>query len=181
MGTWNGYLDMNDSPDVEVWATAISTNSTNGRRIIFRYAKKLRPSFDRSVQPDRIIIVWKYVSENGQPNPDEHSDMNQLEDALERVLQGSQVATLALVSTDENLREWAYYAQMYSSNGSIWPLKTCLHFRLKFIQLMIQRGVCIRGSEVIIRRPKLRHTAPRKSAFSRFEMNSLQAPFWAAT
>ena len=111
MGTWNGYLDMNDSPDVEVWATAISTNSTNGRRIIFRYVKKLRPSFDRSVQPDRIIIVWKYVSENGQPNPDEHSDMNQLEDALERVLQGSQVATLALVSTGENLREWTYYAQ----------------------------------------------------------------------
>jgi hypothetical protein len=96
---------MNDNPDVETWATAISTNRSNGRRIVFRYAKEFRPSFDQSVQPDRIIIVWNYASENGQPNPDEHSDMNQFEDALQEVLRGSQFATLALVSTGENLRE----------------------------------------------------------------------------
>jgi hypothetical protein len=102
---------MNDTPDVEVWATAISTNSKTGRRIIFRYPKQLAPSFDRSVQPGRIIIAWKYVSESGQPNSDEHSDMNRLEDALEMALQGSPLATLALVSTGENLREWTYYAQ----------------------------------------------------------------------
>jgi hypothetical protein len=113
---------MNDSPDVEVWATAISTNSTNGRRIIFRYAKDFRPSFDRSVQPDRIIIVWKYVSENGQPNPGEHNDMNMLEDALQRVLRGSKLATLALVSTGENLHEWTYYAQSADAFGDLFDL-----------------------------------------------------------
>ena len=102
---------MNDSPDVELWATAISKNSTTGRQIFWRYAKDLRPTFDRSAQPDRIIIVWEYASENGQPDPVEHGGMNKLEDALEGVLQGSQLATLALVSTGENLREWTYYAQ----------------------------------------------------------------------
>jgi hypothetical protein len=122
MRTWNGNLDMNDSSDVEVWATAISTNRVNGRRIIFRYAKQLRSSFDRSAQPDRIIIVWKYFSENGQPNADDHRDMNQLEDALERVLQGSQLATLALVSTGENLREWTYYARSADRFGDLFDL-----------------------------------------------------------
>jgi len=51
------------------------------------------------------------VSENGQPDPVEHTGMNKLEDALEGVLHGSHLATLALVSTGENLREWTYYAQ----------------------------------------------------------------------
>lgn len=113
---------MSDSPSVELWATAISTNSANGKRIIFRYAKELRPAFDRSAQPDRIIIVWKYVSENGQPNPSEHRDMDQLEDALEGVLQGAQVATLALVSTGENLREWIYYANSADRFGDLFDL-----------------------------------------------------------
>ena len=155
MGTWNGYLDMNDSPAVEVWATAISTNSTNGRRIIFRYAKELRPSFDRSVQPDRIVIVWKYVSENGQPNPDEHSDMNQSEDALERVLQGSQVATLALVSTGENLREWTYYAQsedvfIERLNLALEPIEIHTASRFYFALLPVDRqyGNCEAESSV---------------------------------
>jgi hypothetical protein len=102
---------MNNGSDVEIWATAISSNSANGRQIIFRYAKRLRPSFDRSAQPDRIIIAWKYHSENGQPNFGDHRDMNMMEDALERALDGSGIATLALVSTGENLREWTYYAQ----------------------------------------------------------------------
>jgi len=106
---------MNDSPDVELWATAISKNATTGRQIFWRYAKDLRPSFDRSTQPHRIIIVWKYASENGQPGPIDHGDMNRLEDALEGALKGSQVATLALVSTGENLREWTYYAQSEDS------------------------------------------------------------------
>lgn len=59
--------------------------------------------------------MWKYASENGQPGPIDHGDMNGLEDALEGALKGSQVATLALVSTGENLREWTYYAQSEDS------------------------------------------------------------------
>jgi hypothetical protein len=102
---------MNDIPDVELWATAISRNATTGRQIFWRYAKDLRPSFDRSTQPHRIIIVWKYASKSGQPGPTDNGGMNRFEDALAGALKGSHVATLALVSTGENLREWTYYVQ----------------------------------------------------------------------
>jgi hypothetical protein len=94
---------------VQVWATAISTNKQNGRKIIFRFAKEFNASFDRASQPIRVIIVWKYQSQSGQPNAEEHEQMNILEDALESVL-GEGFATLALVSTGEDLREWTYYA-----------------------------------------------------------------------
>jgi hypothetical protein len=96
---------------VQEWATAIATDATNGRKIIFRYAKELNPEFDRASQPDRIIVVWRYQSESGQPVRDEHDQMNELEDALEPVLYVDNFATLALVSTGENLREWTYYAR----------------------------------------------------------------------
>ena len=98
--------------NVRIWATAISTNEHNGRRIIFRFAKELTPGFDRASQPVRLIIVWKYQSESGQPLAEEHQRMNLLEDALESALnQGRGSATLALVSTGEGLREWTYYAR----------------------------------------------------------------------
>lgn len=97
--------------DVLTWATAISTNSHNGRQIIFRYAEKLSPAFDRGSQPIRVIIVWKYQSENGQPVTEDHQRMILLEDALESALEKDRFATLALVSTGENLREWTYYAR----------------------------------------------------------------------
>jgi hypothetical protein len=94
-----------------MWATAISTNAQNGRKIIFRYAKELSVSFDRACQPVRIIIVWKYRSESGQPMSQDHQRMNQLEDMLESVLKEEGLATLALVSTGEDLREWTYYTK----------------------------------------------------------------------
>lgn len=96
---------------VKSWATAISTNADNGRRVIFRYAEQFCPEFDRASQPVRIIIVWKYESESGQPVSEDHKQMNQLEDGLEQVLEQNPFATLALVSTGENLREWIYYAK----------------------------------------------------------------------
>jgi hypothetical protein len=100
-----------DDSNVQVWATAISTNAGNGRKIFFRFAKEFRPSFDRASQPDRIIIVWRYESETGQPVTDEHQQMNLLEDSVESILRQDNFATLALVSTGENLREWIYYAK----------------------------------------------------------------------
>jgi hypothetical protein len=45
------------------------------------------------------------------PLKDEHQGMNALEDALTLALAGDDFATLALVSTGENLREWTYYAK----------------------------------------------------------------------
>ena len=97
--------------DVKSWATAISTDAYNARRIIFRYAEQFGPEFDRASQPVRIIIVWKYQSESGQPLPEDYRQMNLLEDALESVLAQGSFATLVLVSTGENLREWTYYAK----------------------------------------------------------------------
>ena len=96
--------------NVRTWATAISTNADSGRKIIFRYAEELSTSFDQARQPVRIIIVWKYVSESGQPVSEDHQRMNQLEDMLESVLKEDGFTTLALVSTGEGLREWTYYA-----------------------------------------------------------------------
>ena len=79
--------------------------------MIFRYAETLSPTLDRASQPVRIIIVWKYESQNGQPIAEEHQRMIQLEDALESALEEDHFATLALVSTGEGLREWTYYAK----------------------------------------------------------------------
>ena len=75
--------------DVKMWATAISTNVLNGRKI----------------QP----LVGNLAV--GQPVAEDHERMNALEDALESVLKEEGFATLALVSTGENLREWTYYAK----------------------------------------------------------------------
>jgi Family of unknown function (DUF695) len=97
--------------DVRTWATAISTNPHNGRKIIFRYAKELSATFQRDSQPIRIIIVWKYQSKTGKPFAEDHERMNLLEDTLESALKNDAFATLALVSTGEYLREWTYYAK----------------------------------------------------------------------
>jgi hypothetical protein len=110
--------------DVRMWATAISTNAQNGRKIIFRFAKQFSSTFDKVSQPIRIIIVWKYESETGQPIAEEHRRMNLFEDALEPALDQEGFATLALVSTGENLREWTYYAK--SEDGFM----ACLNYAL---------------------------------------------------
>jgi hypothetical protein len=96
---------------VQSWATAVSTNARSARKIIFRYAELFSPTFNRAFQPIRIIIVWKYQSESGQPCAEDHQRMNLLEDTLESALEEDRFATLALVSTGENLREWIYYAK----------------------------------------------------------------------
>lgn len=98
-------------PDVRVWATAISTNTRNGRKIVFRYAKEFSATFDRASQPFRIILVWKYQSESRQPSAEDHKRMNLLEDVLESAFKEEGFATLALVSTGEDLREWTYYSK----------------------------------------------------------------------
>jgi|SRR5665213_941763 len=115
---------MGHEPWILKWATAISTNKSNGRMIIFRYAQEFDPRFDRSEHPDRVIIVWKYQTETGQPNSEDHARMNILEDALESALEEDLFATLALVSTGENLREWTYYAR--SADGFVERLNNAL-------------------------------------------------------
>lgn len=80
--------------DVRMWATAISTNTHDGRKIIFRYAKDFSAAFRGDSQPIRVIIVWKYQSETGQPFAEDQQRMNLLEEALESVLKDDSFATL---------------------------------------------------------------------------------------
>ena len=93
------------------WATAISRHKSNERVIIWRFAKALNPAFELESLPWRVILAWKYESENGQPVTEVHQQMNLLEDLLEPICDQGKFATLALASTGENLREWTYYTR----------------------------------------------------------------------
>jgi len=133
-----------------MWATAISTNAHNRRKIIFRYAKELSASFDQASQPVRIIIVWKYQSEDGQPAAEVYRPMNLLEDALESALDQDRFATLALVSTGEGLREWTYYARSEDEFTARlnYALPECQHSRLRFTRHTIQTGKRMSNSKL---------------------------------
>ncbi len=113
---------MGHNPAVQTWATAQSTHSGNGRIIVWRFAENLVPSFERSTQPDRIILEWRYHSEMGLPVTQEQIRMDEMEDGLEPI-EESGLATLALVSTGENLREWTYYAK--SEDEFMTPSGAC--------------------------------------------------------
>jgi hypothetical protein len=97
--------------DATVWATATSTHTTNGRVIIFRYVKEFRPGFQKSSLPDRVILVWRYESQSGLPATSEREAMDRMEEALAPAIDKPGFATLALVSTGENLREWTFYTK----------------------------------------------------------------------
>lgn len=96
--------------NAQVWATAISRNQDQGTAIIYRYVKEFPRDFLRSHQPDRIIVVWRYKGEKGMPSVAERTSMDDLEDAL-APLEKDGFATLALVSTGDNLKEWTYYTK----------------------------------------------------------------------
>jgi hypothetical protein len=93
------------------WATAVSKHKTEDRAIVYRFVKSFAPNFDRSTQPDRVILVWNYESDSGMPSVEEREMMDKLEDSLSPTIEGGGFATLALVSTGENSREWIYYAR----------------------------------------------------------------------
>ncbi len=94
-----------------VWATATSRNASSGRMIIFRYIKAFGKTFDRLDYPIRVIIAWQYESETGMPSIDVREWMDATEDAVSPVVEKDRFATLVLVSTGENLREWTYYVR----------------------------------------------------------------------
>lgn len=97
--------------DVAVWATATSKHATNGRVIVFRFAKEFRAGFEKSALADRVILAWRYNSASGLPVVQEREAMDRMEDLLAPVVDKPGVAVLALVSTGEGLREWVYYTR----------------------------------------------------------------------
>jgi hypothetical protein len=94
----------------QVWATAVSRNPGKGTAIVYRYIKELPQNFARSRQPDRVIVVWRYKGKKGMPSFEERKRMDDFEDALS-ALEKDGFATLAIVSTGDNLREWTYYTR----------------------------------------------------------------------
>ena len=97
--------------DVAVWAIASSKHATNGRVIVFRFARQFRAGFEKSALPDRVILAWRYKSESGLPAGQEREAMDHMEDLLAPAVEKPGVAVLALVSTGEDLREWIYYTR----------------------------------------------------------------------
>src|SRR5258706_13820757 len=95
--------------DDTVWATATSRNGE--RAIIFRFVETLPTATQPATQPHRIIIQWKYSSDSGMPSQAEVKRMYELEDLLYPAVHEDGFATLALISTGENLREWIFYAR----------------------------------------------------------------------
>lgn len=93
------------------WSTAVSKHLTEDRAIIYRYVSKLRDDFERSSQPAMMLVTWAYQGEDGMPSSAERERMGRLEDLLAPRLEATGLATLALVTTGKNFREWMYYAK----------------------------------------------------------------------
>ncbi len=95
----------------QTWNLATSTHATTGDAIVFRFLDQFADGFDKATQPQRIIITWRYDGTRGQPSREERTRMDALEDALMPAVEKDGFATLALVSTGDNLREWIWYAK----------------------------------------------------------------------
>jgi hypothetical protein len=103
--------DEREDPAIKQWATAVSKNESDGTAVIFRFAKDFAKGFKRSSQSQRVVIQWSYMGEEGMPDNIEVKFMSMLEDSLSPFMAPDGFATLAVVSTGNNLREWIYYAK----------------------------------------------------------------------
>lgn len=97
-----------------VWATATATRSSDHRQIVYRFVKEFPPGFNRSSLPERAVLFWRYKSTDGMPSAAERALMDQMEDLLTSEIETSGLATLVMVSTGEDLREWTYYTKVES-------------------------------------------------------------------
>ena len=95
--------------DGKTWATATATRPSDGRKIVYRFIQEYSPTFDRSMYPIRVTLSWKYSSGTGMPSVPERESMDKLEDRIAPQLEPP-VASLALVRTGDNLRQWTFYA-----------------------------------------------------------------------
>lgn len=93
------------------WALTTAKNPATGRVTIFRYIKVFTPGFQQADLPVKVILAWNYKGSNGQPVAADSESMNAFEDLLEPVIGEDGFATLALVSTGNDLRQWTYYAK----------------------------------------------------------------------
>src|SRR5689334_6651266 len=113
-----------------IFATAVSKDESRGRAIVFRFVREFESGFERSRLPVRVILAWRYDSEDGMPAHAERVRMDRMEDLLEPHVEAAGGSVLALVSTGENLREWTYYAR--SESGFLAQLNAALRGQLAF-------------------------------------------------
>jgi hypothetical protein len=108
----------------QTWALVRSKHPSLDREIVFRYQKEFIAGFERSAYPFRVIVMWKHQSESGMPSVQERQRMDELEDILKPGVEAEGLATLVLISTGENLKEWIFYAKseeefMKNLNGAL--------------------------------------------------------------
>ncbi len=77
--------------------------------MVYRFAERLAPNFKKASQPERVTINWRYSGNDGLPLGPERESMDTFEDLVEGLT--SDTATLVLVSTGNNRRQWVYYTQ----------------------------------------------------------------------
>ena len=94
--------------DGKVYSTAIANRPSDGRKIVYRFIQEYSPTFDRSKYPVRVTVSWRYSSPTGMPSVPERESMDKLEDLLVPQVRPS-LASLALVRTGNNLRQWTFY------------------------------------------------------------------------
>lgn len=111
VASFSAVLGATTPAAAQEWALKTWKNRTTGRVTIYRYIKVFSPGFKHADMPVKVILGWKFNGNNGQPSGTDSASMNALEDAIEIVLGEDGAATLALVSTGDDLRQWTYYAR----------------------------------------------------------------------
>ena len=106
------FVMISPMSEAQTWATATSSNATQGTRILYRFVMAFHPDFAPRSQPERITITWPYHGQqrNGMPSAEEQIRMEELEESLAAV-EADGLASLVLVSTGDNLKEWIYYTR----------------------------------------------------------------------
>lgn len=101
--------------DGKEWAIATATRPSDGRVIVYRFIQEYQRSFDRAEFPIRLTLSWRYNSATGMPSVPERESMDMFEDRLTPLVEKDPLASLALVRTGDNLRQWVFYAASESS------------------------------------------------------------------
>ena len=100
---------MTDKVSPAAWGTAVSEDRRHGHAVIFRYTSEPFDDSTRLSQQNLIRLIWQHYGEAGMPHSETCQRMDALEDAIALAGETDGFASLVLVSTGENRREWTYY------------------------------------------------------------------------
>jgi hypothetical protein len=91
----------------------VATSEDNGKPLIYRYILKPPSGIRISDYPDMIAISWEFDASvrNGMPDAGTNTRMIELEEVLEKKLEGSKNAFLTLSVTGNGRKEWQWYSR----------------------------------------------------------------------